>query len=172
MIKEKFERAAAFHGHRCPGLAIGVRAAEEAVRLLGTAELYCMAESSACYIDGIQALCGCTVGNGRLKFHPTGKTAFSFYTAGGEGVRLLLKPAGGGMSREEHIDFLLTAPLEEVYAVGGPRVPWPDYVPSKRESAPCAVCGEPTALAELREKDGKRVCVDCAGIVDKTGKAC
>jgi len=161
MIREKFDRAAAFHGHKCPGLAIGVRAAAEAMRLLGSEELYCMAENSACYIDGIQALCGCTVGNGRLKFHPTGKNAFSFYTAGGESVRLLLKPDEREMSREERIDYLLTAPLEEVYTVSKPRVPWPDYVPPKRESAPCAVCGEPTALSELREKDGKRVCVDC-----------
>lgn len=161
MIKEKFERAAAFHGHKCPGLAIGVRAAAEAMRLLGTEKLSCLAESSACYIDGIQALCGCTVGNGKLKFHPTGKTAFSFYTDEGESVRLLLKQSSGEMSREERIDYLLTAPLEEVYSVGKPRVPWPDYVPPRRESAPCAVCGEMTALSELREKDGKRVCADC-----------
>lgn len=172
MIKERFEEAAAFHGHRCPGLAMGVRAAEEAKRILGIKEagekgLSCMAESRACFIDGIQLLCGCTVGNGRLKFHRTGKTAFSFYTETGESVRLLLKGTGGEMTKEERIDYILTAPLEEVYAVGRPRIPWPEYAPAKRESGVCAVCGETAEIAMLTEKDGGLICADCLTQADR-----
>lgn len=166
MIKEKFEQAARFHGHRCPGLAIGVRTAEEAKRILGIKEpgekgITCMAESSACFIDGIQLLCGCTVGNGRLKFHLTGKTAFNFYTETGESVRLRLRTFEGEMTKEERIAHILTAPFEELYETGEPAVAWPAYVPTKRESGKCAVCGETADLNMLKEKGGKLICVDC-----------
>ena len=38
MIRKQYEEAARFHGHACPGLAIGVRAAAEALRLLEITE--------------------------------------------------------------------------------------------------------------------------------------
>lgn len=33
--REVVEQAAAFHGHMCPGLAVGIRAAELALREIG-----------------------------------------------------------------------------------------------------------------------------------------
>ena len=46
-IHELFEAAGNLHGHLCPGLAIGVRAAAEAGGLLH-GELRCAIESRAC----------------------------------------------------------------------------------------------------------------------------
>ncbi len=131
MIKEKYEQAAELHGHKCPGLAMGVRAAEEAKRLLDIESVNdksftCIAESCACYIDGIQALTHCTVGNGRLVFNKTGQAAFNFYYgATGESVRLMLNALPTGMSRQELIDYILTAPLKKIYSVGEPVFPAP-----------------------------------------------
>lgn len=93
-----WNRCVAFHGHECPGLAIGCRAGELALEQLGVKaafdeELVCISENDACGVDGVQVVTGCTVGKGNLLFHNTGKMAFTFYSrATGKGVRLVLKP--------------------------------------------------------------------------------
>ena len=89
-IHEIFEAAGKLHGHLCPGLAIGVRAAAEAGGLLH-GELRCSIESRACWADGLQSVLGATVGNGRLCLRETGKPVFNFYGEGGA-LRLYLRP--------------------------------------------------------------------------------
>ena len=96
-IREYYKQAGAFHGHLCPGLAIGVRAACEAGQALGTQmadrhnHIQCLAESTACWLDGIQFVLGSTLGNGALKIDDTGKSAFSFYNPEtGESLRYYL----------------------------------------------------------------------------------
>ena len=84
MEQTSWEKAVAFHGHRCPGLAIGVRAALVLqqlwqIRRAEDEDLVCITENDACGVDGIQALLGCTMGKGNLLYHGTGKMAFSFY---------------------------------------------------------------------------------------------
>ena len=107
------EKAIAFHGHACPGLAIGVRAATEAIKRLNLSfsedeEVVCVTENDACGVDGIQAILGCTAGKGNLKFRDTGKMAFSFFNRkNGQKVRMCLKPSQADMSREEKQDFFL-----------------------------------------------------------------
>ena len=61
-IHELFEAAGNLHGHLCPGLAVGVRAAAEAGGLLH-GELRCAIESRACWADGFQSVLGATVGS-------------------------------------------------------------------------------------------------------------
>ena len=93
MIHELYQKAGELHGHYCPGLAIGVRAAFEALRILKVENihshsLYCIAESRACFQDGIQVVFGTTLGNGNLELRDRGKTAFNFYDrAKGKNVR-------------------------------------------------------------------------------------
>ena len=54
MHKELWDKCVAFHGHSCPGLAIGFRAATLALELLGLEEgardeeLVCVTENDAC----------------------------------------------------------------------------------------------------------------------------
>ena len=84
MDQQLWEKAIAFHGHACPGLAIGVRAATEAIKRLNLSfsedeEVVCVTENDACGVDGIQAILSCTAGKGNLKFRDTGKMAFSFF---------------------------------------------------------------------------------------------
>ena len=59
-------KAIAFHGHACPGLAIGVRAATEAIKRLNLfsedEEVVCVTENDACGVDGIQAILSGTAG--------------------------------------------------------------------------------------------------------------
>ena len=82
--KKLWEKAAAFHGHVCPGLTIGYRAALYAIDLLGLTfsddeQVVCITENDACGVDAIQAILGCSIGKGNLLFHMRGKQAFSFY---------------------------------------------------------------------------------------------
>lgn len=159
-----FENAGKLHGHLCPGLAIGVRAAAIAAERLGEqGELSCIAEQSACFLDGIQSVTGATVGNGRLRICPTGKTVFSFFAPGGESLRLYFKGIPCAGDKAERIECVLTAPEEELFSVGKARRAKPEYSP-RAEAVPCARCGEMTDGAMLTERGGKLFCPDCAAL--------
>ena len=165
MDQALWARCVAFHGHSCPGLAIGCRASELALELLGVTpardeELVCISENDACGVDGVQAATGCTVGKGNLLFHNTGKMAFSFYSrTTGRSVRLVLR-ALPELDREARKDFILTAPAEEVFQVKETVLPLPERARHFR-SVVCARCGEavPEHLARLH--NGEPLCLDC-----------
>lgn len=168
MIFETFDRASVFHGHKCPGLAIGVRAAVEARRLLEIEAargrgLYCIAESSACYLDGIQFVFGTTVGGGDLEIRRRGKAAFNFYDRNsGRSLRLAAIDTPEGLSREACIEFILTAPLARVFHVTECRFQAPPNLHARRRRALCARCGESCDEPFLRIRDGEILCLDCA----------
>jgi formylmethanofuran dehydrogenase subunit E len=101
------EGAAKFHGHTCPGLAIGIRAAEIALREIGPhsadEEVVAIVETDMCGVDAIQYLTGCTFGKGNLIHLDYGKNAFTFIRrSDGKAVRLVLRPQPWGESRPEH----------------------------------------------------------------------
>jgi formylmethanofuran dehydrogenase subunit E len=99
---EDIARAQDFHGHMCPGLTIGLRAAEYARRELGLTaggvpdeEVVAVVETDMCAVDALQALLGCTFGKGNLIHRDHGKVAFSFYRRkDGKAFRLLFAPPG------------------------------------------------------------------------------
>ena len=166
MDSSLWEKAAAFHGHKCPGLAIGVRAGMIAMEMLKTGssedeELVCVTENDACGVDGVQALTGCTFGKGNLIYRGTGKQAFSFFDRrSGRKIRLFLKAPSRKMSREERIDYILNAPADEVFAIGTPSFELPE--PARHfETIVCEVCGEGVPEHKIRLQDGKKVCLDC-----------
>lgn len=164
MIHQQYELASLLHGHKCPGLAIGVRAAEEAKRILKIENiqdknLYCVVESLTCCIDGIQVLAGCTMGKGNLIYRPAGKSVFNFFF-NGEGLRLSLRPIDFRGDRDAMKEHILTAPFEEIFDIGKPGFAAPTYTPHG-ERVCCSVCGEQTEESYMRVKDGKPVCLDC-----------
>jgi len=93
-----FSAVARFHGHRCPGLAIGYRAAETALKELrsgrsGDEELVCIVEHDACGVDAVQYLTGCTLGKGNLILRDYGKNVYTFINRNsGEAVRIAQHP--------------------------------------------------------------------------------
>lgn len=167
MIKELYKKAGELHGHYCPGLAIGVRAAAEALDILKPKarahNLFCVAENRACHFDGIQTIFGTTMGNGNIVLHETGKTAFNFYDrASGKSVRLAIKVWPDNLSRDELIDYILTAPLESVFAQTEVRFEAPADTFKRHKSVTCPRCGEACIEPFLRVVDGEIVCFDCA----------
>ncbi|MCK9239446.1 FmdE family protein [Desulfocurvus sp.] len=190
LTREQIDRAIDFHGHQCPGLAIGLRAAELCLREFGhnnDVPITAVVETDMCGVDAIQALTGCTVGKGNFIQRDHGKMAFTFYRhADGKGLRALLRPSARPMRpeaselqrkvnegnaspedrarlqalRAEAMRTLLELPLEEVFEVQPPATPIPRG-PSILESLACADCGELTMESRTRRLEGRTLCIPC-----------
>lgn len=80
-----FEDVVKFHGHSCPGLALGYRVAVTAIEELGLKEpsydeeIVCIVENDSCAVDAIQVVTGCTFGKGNLIFKDYGKQVYTFF---------------------------------------------------------------------------------------------
>ena len=90
------EKAAELHGHFCPFLALGVKAAVQAVNELGVSstgmeEIIAIIETNNCFSDGVQFVTGCSFGNNALIYRDYGKTAFTLAKRNGEAVRVSVK---------------------------------------------------------------------------------
>ena len=91
-----FEDTIKFHGHTCPGLAIGFRVASLALKEFGMRardeELIAIVENNSCAVDAIQLICGCTFGKGNLIFRDYGKQVYTFIRRPhSEAVRIAVK---------------------------------------------------------------------------------
>jgi len=100
-----------FHGHMCPGLAIGYRAAKAArahlqVERPEDEELVAIAESDGCGVDAIQYLLGCTLGKGNLIYQDKGKQAYTLISRKqGRAVRVVGKPGLFDRTPEQETAF-------------------------------------------------------------------
>jgi formylmethanofuran dehydrogenase subunit E len=109
--KEDFEKCANFHGHICPGLAMGYRASKAGLSCLEESrasdeEIVALVENDACGADAVQVLTGCTFGKGNFIHKDYGKNAFVFVSRkSGKGVRVSLKPDAFSPS-ERHLDLM------------------------------------------------------------------
>lgn len=189
--KELIEKTIAFHGHSCPGLVIGIRAAELALQKLAQADrddLVAVVETDMCGVDAIQLLTGCTFGKGNLIHKDYGKTAFSFYDrsknvgfrallrpdlsgdAGSELRSLVKKVEAGTANEEERVRYhKLRDELQERYMNADleemfivTEPPLPVPKPARiLSSLKCEACGEMTMESRTRRFDGKTLCWPC-----------
>ncbi|HNX40393.1 MAG TPA: FmdE family protein [Methanothrix sp.] len=188
-MDEDFKRAAEFHGHVCPGLAMGFRVAKyvsEHYPRSEDEELVCIAENRSCSVDAVQSLLGCTAGKGNLIVIDNGKQVFTFYSRDnnramriyfqgdvfGRMDALRLKAAAGQLSaaekremeglRAQVIDAILGGRDEELLAVKEVDIPAPEKAkiyPSLR----CQQCDERFMEIKGRTAEGKVLCKDCFG---------
>jgi formylmethanofuran dehydrogenase subunit E len=102
-----------FHGHVCPGLSLGYKAAKVGIEMLNEMraedeELVAIVENDSCFVDAVQVLTGCTFGKGNLIYKDYGKMAVTFASRKtGKGIRISLK--GGAFrpqDRQEHFELL------------------------------------------------------------------
>jgi formylmethanofuran dehydrogenase subunit E len=161
----------AFHGHSCPGLAIGFRLATAAMNALGATrsddeELFAVVESDACGVDALQCVTGCTFGKGNLIFRDYGKHAYRLFSrVRQQGVRVVFhgkdipaelredRPAFAArvMSEQEHaIVSVVSIPFEELQTA---RV---------RKSVLCISCGESVMDTRVHEAGDGHICIPCA----------
>lgn len=166
MDEKLWRKCIEFHGHECPGLAIGFRACEIAIEKMGIAfskdeEIVCVTENDACGVDAVQVITGCTIGKGNLIYRGTGKMAFSFFNRkNGDSIRILLKQFSGEMSRQEREKYILEAPADEVFYIKKPNFPLPEGARSF-STIICENCGEGAPENKIRISNGKKLCLDC-----------
>jgi formylmethanofuran dehydrogenase subunit E len=189
--RELIEKTIAFHGHSCPGLAIGIRAAELALQKLGhpdPEDLVAIVETDMCGVDAIQFLTGCTFGKGNLIHKDYGKMAFNFYDRdkkvgfrvvlrqdisgeiGPEVRRLSKKVANGTANEEERIRFEeLRQLLQDTYMnteIEKMFIIMEPFFPLPKQarilqSLKCETCGEMTMESRTRRLDGRTLCQPC-----------
>lgn len=180
-----------FHGHMCGGLALGIRAAQVALRELDPGApggLMAEVETSTCSVDAIQFLTGCTLGKGNLVQKDHGKNAYTFWRlADGKGVRvaavpgfgadlpdrweLMAKIQSGRASEEERARFaeiqqrwsseILSAPDDQLFRVRPVSEPPPARSPLL-PPVTCAACGEAVMESRAQRRGGKILCLGCA----------
>jgi formylmethanofuran dehydrogenase subunit E len=189
---EDFRKCAEFHGHICPGLAIGYAVSKIAQSELNLGssqdeEIVAFVENDSCAVDAVQALLGCTFGKGNFIFRDWGKQVFTFYDRNSSrGVRIsFLGPmphsderralrqliAAGEASDEDRKRFEEISMDSVRQIVSGP----PDKLFTVKEvemetppkasivaTEPCGLCGELTMSSRMFERDGKLICRGCA----------
>jgi formylmethanofuran dehydrogenase subunit E len=170
------ESARRFHGHSCPGLAIGIRVAEIALRRIGPhssdEEVVCIAETDNCALDAIQYFTGCTAGKGNLLHRDYGKNVFTFIRrSDGKAIRIAVRagrsrrsesaePEPVQQSREARIDAIMAAPLQDLFEVREVEVDMPARA-RILDSVICSECGEGTMSTRVRYFRGQPYCIPC-----------
>ena len=160
-----------FHGHLCPGLLIGYRAclaARSRLPLLRSVdeELVCVVENNSCSVDAVQVMTGCSFGKGNLIFHDYGKQVFTWLRRpDGGGVRIaFIGDRGAHEGREAKVNWLLSAPDDELFKIGEPRVPLPEEA-QIHQTLTCPKCGEGVMATRTKTVNGLTLCLPCAGAV-------
>jgi len=166
-----FDEVVRFHGHECPGLAIGYRMAVAALETLremraNDEELVAIVENDACGVDALQCITGCTFGKGNLIFHDYGKPVYTLVSRNtGRGVRVLYhgrgRPEAVQDDRPAYIRWILSAPAEAILSLQEVTIEEPPKA-QIHGSVTCAFCGEPVMETRVREIDGKPACIPCA----------
>ncbi len=164
--QELIEETIDFHGHNCPGLTIGIRAAELAIQHLdiqGDEAIVCVTETDMCGVDAIQYLTGCSFGKGNLIHKDYGKSAFTFYnrlTQKGFRAVFINDFARGENDKNIRIKRLLDADLKDLFTIQ--EVDAPPARPARiLKSIPCSDCNEMTMESRIRLFDGKKLCIPC-----------
>lgn len=165
-----YEEIVRFHGHECPGLAIGYRMAGAAMEKLASMraadeELVAIVENDACGVDALQCVTGCTFGKGNLLFRDYGKQVYTIFSRSTRtGVRVLFH--GNGIpedireDRSTLADWILNSSADSILSVTKTSAPEPE--PAKiRDSIRCAACGEKVMESRIQHIHRETVCIPC-----------
>jgi formylmethanofuran dehydrogenase subunit E len=195
--KDLIEKTVTFHGHSCPGLAIGIRAAELALEEIGKAsdeEMVAVVETDMCGVDAIQYLTGCTYGKGNLIHKDYGKNAFTFYRRrDNKAIRVVTRrdifgdagPVLRELNRKVQAEGL-TGDEEKTWREIRERISkhvmesdLADIFEIKEPTAPvpkkarmvaslvCESCGEPVMETRTRRFRDKVLCIPCFDAAEK-----
>jgi formylmethanofuran dehydrogenase subunit E len=195
--ERQIKETTSFHGHWCPGLAIGIRAAEWALKEMGKSpdeEIVAVVETDMCGVDAIQYLTGCTFGKGNLIHKDYGKNAFTFYRRrDGKAMRLVLRPTiygdAGPLMRKLHHKMQAEGLSEEeekiwkaARAEVSKRIMDSDMAEVFEFKAPegpapkkarilasltCERCGEPVMETRTRRFNDQVLCIPCFEALEK-----
>lgn len=170
MFKIPFEEVAQFHGHVCPGLAMGYRMAFAGLDALSEQkaddeEIVAIVENDACGVDAVQVISGCTFGKGNLIFRDYGKSAYTFFSRRtGAGVRVVWKEPRPTddipEDRQARVEWILGVPESDIVIVQ----PIQSDMPPKariHESVHCDMCGERVMETRIHHVGSQNLCIPC-----------
>jgi formylmethanofuran dehydrogenase subunit E len=181
-ITHLLEKSMQDHDHLCPRQILGVRIGTAGMKVLGfnespsRKELLAISETDGCFVDGVSAATGCTVGHRTLRVEDYGKVAVTFVdTRTGRAVRVSPRldvrerasayvpdeqrhyfaqmQAYQTMPDEDMFDIqevVLSVPIEQILSKPGIRVC-------------CDVCGEEIMNEREVRREDKAFCRSCAG---------
>jgi len=181
-IQPILELSASQHSHLCPRQILGVRIGLVGMQALGFFEpptkkiLFVILETDGCFVDGVIAATGCTVGHRTLRVEDYGKVAATFVnTKTGQAVRVAprldVRQLACSFIPEEARHYfaqmqayqsmpddmvvavqevILNIPIEKIISRPGVRVN-------------CDVCGEEIMNEREIHRDGLTLCHTCAG---------
>ncbi len=189
-----YDEVMGFHGHSCPGLALGYRVSLRMLKEFGgraeDEELVAIVENNSCAVDAIQVVTGCTFGKGNLIFRDYGKQAYTFLDrTSGKGIRISVDWKKPAETEEERTVW-------EKYAKGDRSKKVLQFVHDRKaaktryileadekelmavrraleklppeaeiyRSVVCEGCGEKVAEPKVRIKNGKLLCIPCFGL--------
>jgi formylmethanofuran dehydrogenase subunit E len=194
---KRYEDVVDFHGHSCPGLALGYRVSKRALREFRNRaedeEIVAVVENNSCAVDAVQVMTGCTFGKGNLIFRDFGKQVYTFIRRpSGRSIRIAViweRPAetdaekklweryAGGDRSQKVVGFVhslkssrILSILEADDAVLFSIVRGKSPLPPEAEifqSIRCESCKEKTAEPKIRLRQGKMLCIPC---VEKKGR--
>lgn len=169
MNNSLWEKAAEFHGHKCPGLAIGYKVSLLALKHLeikddiNDEDIVCIAETDACGVDAVQVILKATVGTGAMRIMYTGKQAFNIFNRkNGKKARFVLNDMQNFNSKEERMEYILSADEEKLFTIKEVKMDFPEKA-KIFNSYICAVCGEKTAENAVSLINGRYICNSCKG---------
>ncbi len=188
---KSFNDIIAFHGHTCPGLAIGYRVSKLALKELGARaldeELVAIVENNSCAVDAIQVMTGCTFGKGNLVFKDYGKQVYTFIKRpSGKGIRVsviwespketskekkMWERYVKGEHSEEVIKTVHNRKAKKIKIILNERdnklfkvIKGKMRLPEEARlysSIRCSICGEKMMEPRARIRNGKIVCIPC-----------
>jgi formylmethanofuran dehydrogenase subunit E len=192
LTKEQLDRAVAFHGHECPGLTIGLRAASCACAISGTTTKPPRGRGGNGHVRGGRhpGPDRLPYGKGNLIHRDLGKMAFSFYRrkdGSASGPFCVRNPTARPASRpgadEEGLFRRATEekPRCDEMRESTANTCCPSTFPRsshRRAAAPpprrghpgqpaCEHCGESTMESRTRRFDGKTLCIPCFEAVEQ-----
>ena len=186
-----FEDVIEFHGHSCPGLAIGYKVSIFALKELGERasdeELVAIVENNSCAVDAVQVVTGCTFGKGNLIFRDYGKQVYTFIKRpSGDGIRISVdwkSPEETDEEKRMWDRYMKGDHSEEVLKTVHDRkakkinliltakdedllkvTKGKMDLPEEAKIYPsltCAICSEKAMEPRARVKNGKIVCIPC-----------
>jgi formylmethanofuran dehydrogenase subunit E len=187
-----FDDVVKFHGHACPGLALGYRVSLLALNQLGCRaedeELVAIVENNSCAVDAVQVVAGCTFGKGNLTFNDYGKQVYTFIKRpSGESLRVAVSWVSPPESEEERemwkrysegdrsegvLSTVHRRKSGKIEAILNATDEELFTVKRRHQSLPeeaqiysslgCSLCGEKVMEPRARVRNGQIVCIPCA----------
>ena len=169
------------HSHLCPRQVLGVRIGLAGMKALGFTEpptkkqILVISETDGCFVDGVIAATGCTVGHRTLRVADLGKVAATFVdTTSGRAIRVAprndIRNRASAFVPEEprHYFAQMQAyqimPDEEMLSIQevGLNTPIEQIVSHPGVRVNCDLCGEEIMNEREVYRNGRILCQTCA----------